>query len=305
VQIDVQGQLKTGPVSHQLSAGFERVVDYFHVDNYARDPAATPRAHTLDFFDSPYRQPVPANAPLGIFVETPTPLHTSFNKSKSTNNGWWGAYRAGFIGDRLLVTGSMRHETYETTSRETFFNTAGAIARVAPGAGVDGDATTGSFGALLHVNDTFSIYGAYMESFFPVTGSGTERVDGAIVRTFPLKPRSGEGVDLGVKFQSRNGGFSGYVAWWHIESDGRALTRNLGPNHDLTVQVTGQTSEGVETTFVVTPTANLQSIASYTYIDMRNARDFVRFDLGGRTDVRGIPRHAASLWNKYLFTTER
>ena len=114
---------------------------------------------------------------------------------------------------------------------------------------------------------------------------------------FPDNPQKGSGTDIGLKFTSPKGTFSGSVVAFDMELSN--IQRGVPGQGQLSVLSGRETYQGVESDFYWQPIPNWSLIANYTYTDAIVASDTVAAAVG--RPVASTPRHSANLWNKYSF----
>jgi len=144
--------------------------------------------------------------------------------------------------------------------------------------------TTGRLGALYRIDERWSPYASYSESFSP---SGT-KVSGSTGEL--LDATTGEQLELGVKFDLFSGALSGTASVYRIDRDGVPIQDPTDPT--LFVNGGEQRSEGFELDLAGRPAANVDVLASIGYVDAR-WEESTQVDEG--TPLRGVPQYSASL----------
>ncbi len=142
--------------------------------------------------------------------------------------------------------------------------------------------------------ETLSVYGSYGVSHLP--GSG-DQFSSLTLTTQTLEPEEFTNYEIGAKWDL-NPGLSLTGAVFQLD---RTNTAAADPNNAALIVQTGeQRSQGVELGLNGNVTGAWQVMAAYAYQDAR-IRTTTSAAPAGR-GVAGVPRHTASLWNKYRFS---
>ncbi|MCG2838370.1 TonB-dependent siderophore receptor [Photobacterium sp. WH77] len=147
-------------------------------------------------------------------------------------------------------------------------------------------------GGLMYLaSNGFAPYASYSESFEVLT-----TVDPATGKLY--KPLEGQQTEVGVKYTPEF--IDGYLnlALFDITQKNALVTN---PATYVKTQTGEATSQGVEVEGIGYLTDNLKLTASYTYTDARTDETYGK---GKEQRAALIPRHAASAWLDYDFTTE-
>lgn len=152
------------------------------------------------------------------------------------------------------------------------------------------DATTVQAGAAWRPRPELTLYSTYSESFLPNTfvNPDGERFD----------PQTGEGLDVGLKFDVLDGRVSGTVAWYDI--DFTNILRNDPSRPNYRIASGKENSRGVEADLVFAFTRNWTGTASVSTAKSRIVSDVSRRASEGKRP-ENIPDTTASFWTKYLF----
>ncbi|WP_188395444.1 TonB-dependent siderophore receptor [Oxalicibacterium flavum] len=240
----LQGKLQTGGVKHTLLAG----LDYTH---YQLDSASGGGGDTIDVFNPVYGNPVPLT-----LADQPR------NKQRQT-----GVYLQDQmkIGDKWIVVAGLRHDRVTNAS-----------------AGSDDEkssATTGRLGLMYLLDNGWSPYVSYSESFTPQAG-----LDFYGQR---YKPVEGEQIEAGVKYMPADGKSQFTAAVWRIKEKNQ-LTED--PGNPLNQIQAGETeNRGVELEWKASLTPSFDALAHYNYIELDD-------------QLSGIPQHQAAVWGKWRFS---
>lgn len=137
----------------------------------------------------------------------------------------------------------------------------------------DSDATTGRLGLLYVTESGWSPYVSYSESFTPVAGTNFygER----------YKPRKGEQVEAGVKYQPKGRALSVSVAAYELRETNRLTTDPTNPLNSIQA---GETeTSGVEFEALGKVGRHLDISGHYNYLDLDE-------------QLSALPEHQAGLW---------
>jgi len=231
-------------------------------------------------------------------------------------------YVGRFWDERLVVMMGIRDERFvrETPTLDGEMNLA-----------LDVEEQTPSFGAVIELVEGINLFGSYSESFNANGGVTRAQVNNNLstderrrfedllgLERFPLSKR-GEGWDIGLKSNWRDGLVSGTISYYQVEEtnlfsefdpDGTLndplnqeyLAANPGAQPELLpiqryrpygVAV----GEGLEMDLVIQPNADLSFVLSYTHYFKAIVE---RFD-GTELRVHETPQNRFSVWSKYDF----
>lgn len=161
---------------------------------------------------------------------------------------------------------------------------------------IDTAKTTPQVGALFRPVPAVSVFANSSQTFEP---SGL--IDAS---SRPVGPVTGKGSEVGVKVEAFDGRLSGALSTYRVKRSNIAR-RDFAREAELGILplyiLAGQEeSSGTELDFTWTPLRNYQAVFTYAY--MGTARTVSSGDanqIGVR--LHNMPRHMASLWNKYTF----
>lgn len=264
LQAELYGRFDTGPVRHQLLAGFEHGYDRLaYLDGriaYGQpigfdDPHPTGRPDAwLDTGDSRYEY-----ATTALYLQDEMAL------------GRW----------RVLLGG--RAERTDTLS----FYTGGidpALSRrdspFSPRAGLSFLATP-----------DLSLYASWARSF------RNEADAGLLQQGLTPKPTRGDQVELGVKSIFLDGRAEATLAWFDLRKKDAVVADPVDWN--LVLQTGELQSRGVEAELSMRPLDAWTLVASWAHIDATILEDSDPFLVGNR--LAGVPRTQASLWTSWSF----
>lgn len=262
-----RGSFSTGPFEHELMIGAmlqdvttDTDTAYLYALGYDFSTAGPDEAPGDRFWINPLEPVYNGNIPDGDLIDS------YFNDAPAASTRDTGFYINDQItaGNWNLLLG-LRHDNVETDNGVTV---------------QDDDATSYSVGVLYGTEIGLFPYVSYAESFEPVVG--TDNVTGAA-----LKPRDGEQIELGIKYQPGNGGAFATLAWFDIEESNLSNPNALvGANSQ---QEGVSTIHGVEFEAFV-PFGNFRWETNLSRVETENP-DGYRF--------ASVPRDQASTWISY------
>jgi iron complex outermembrane receptor protein len=157
----------------------------------------------------------------------------------------------------------------------------------------DDDKTTSRLALMYKTSVGIAPYVSYSESFEPLVGLD---IDGDA-----FKPKKGEQIEVGVKYQPENGS-SLYTASIY---DLREKYRQVSVVDPVT-QRSGEIQRGearvrgLELEALVAVNNNWDLVANYSYADTEVLEGTIGYDDGA--DLPSVPDHMASLWSKHRFS---
>lgn len=175
------------------------------------------------------------------------------------------------IGDALSVRLGVRHDKVRNT--------------VVGGATERDSATSVNLGAVYEVMPGVSPYASYSESFNPVSGTDAQG------RAF--KPKRGEQVELGLKWESQALPMQVTAAVFSLREENRLGTDPANPT--FSKQIGGSRVKGVELEGQARVGA-WQYLASYTYSNARASASSFGGNLDPDEQLEGMPKHMSSFW---------
>jgi iron complex outermembrane receptor protein len=262
VDNQLQADFYTGPFKHKVLAG----VDYVHTKSHS-DFRAT-NGGSIDMFTPSYGFPVlPASSSTPMMLRDDTQDQT-------------GVYLQDQIKlDRFTLTLTGRHDEAST---ETFD-------RLATTAKTQGDrANTGRVGLSYLFDFGLAPYVSYSTSFNPVLGS--DRLGN------PFKPTTGEGKEIGVKYQAPGSNLLFTAALFDIKQ------QNVQTPDPSDINFSVQTGEvqvkGFEFEVRGNVTRNLEIVGGYSHLDPKVTQ--TNDGNVGKYMIQ-VAREQASLWGVYTW----
>lgn len=240
----LQAKLQTGPLQHDLLVG----LDY---TRYQRDRQSGFAMDTIDVY-----APVYGNGVVATLADDPQSVQRQI-----------GLYLQDQIkiGKNWIVSAGLRHDRVNNAL-----------------AGSDDEesrATTKRVGVMYLLENGWSPYVSYSESFTPVAGTN------AYDQRF--KPVRGEQIEGGVKYMPVNGNSQFTAAIWKIDEKNKSTTDPSNPLNQIQV---GQTkNRGVELEWKAAITPTIDVLAHYNFTDLDKQLD-------------EVPRHQAAAWGKWRFS---
>ncbi|MGE8610816.1 MAG: TonB-dependent siderophore receptor [Achromobacter veterisilvae] len=261
---------RTGALDHTLLMG----LDYQKLDNQVAIGYGT--APSIDLFDPQYN----------LAIATPAVTQRIDQKRDQ-----WGLYMQDQIRwNRWIASLNLRHDWSSSTTDTRNPQTAAPSTR----ADQNERAWTGRAGVVYAFDNGISPYASYATSFEPLLGTD--------VSGDPFKPTKGKQYEIGVKYQPN--GWSGLftAALFDItQTNVRSSATGVPGQYQQLGEVR---SRGLELEANFRPLPNLNVIASYTYQDVKIAKDAPATAGGasnqGKTPYL-TPSHQAALWTDYTF----
>ncbi len=159
------------------------------------------------------------------------------------------------------------------------------------GGGTERDAATSvNVGAVYEVVPGFAPYISYSESFNPVAGAD------AAGRAF--KPKRGEQVEVGLKWEAQTMPLQATAAFYTLEEKNRLASDPV--NIGASTQIGKARIRGVELE-AMGQAGSWSLIGSYTYTRVRASASSFGSDLNDDEQFEGIPEHMASAWAVHDF----
>jgi len=281
-QSELTGRFDIGDTVHRFLVGYEKTV--FEQDQVARrQNNVVPRMNLKDPTVWDFTIPVAAEnralTPADFFTEQDT---WSF----------YGVYQAELLSSRLHTLLGLRYDVVDssTLNRRTTPGSLGVVPT--------SKSWTPQYGALFDLTKELGIFASYSESFTPNTSVNP---DGS-----QFDPATGEGKDIGLKYNATNGRFNATLSFFDISKVGivRQDTdrRNNDPLGGLWFIGSGEErSKGYEADIIMTPVENWQVTVSYAYIDAKVVANADNPSQEGNA-VGESPKQNFAMWNKYSFT---
>ncbi len=277
-QAFVNGNAKTGSVSHRILGGFD-----FGNKEYFADWG---QYFDIDTEDNPFD---PKNPNYTI----PANLYPQFDRVTSLEERAKNAgglmdqrYAAGYIQDEL---GFMENKLRLTLAGRYTYVTQGAW-----GGTPDKDYHfTPRVGVSASLDKQTSAYALYDQAFTPQ--SGILNTGGA------AKPLTGNNIELGIKRDWIDGKWSSTVAIYRILKNNEAIADpNSPPASQVRVEIGQKRAQGLEIDIRGTIVDGLNLIANYAYTDVKVTKDTYDGDAIEKGDiVPGYAKHTSNAWLSY------
>jgi iron complex outermembrane receptor protein len=272
----LQADFRTGPLVHKVLAG----VDYVDAKSTAIYSAST----TYDLFGNMIGALYPLNAYAPVYGQvSPNPyLYPSLDQTSKQSQV--GVYVQDEVKlDRFTLTLTGRHDQWQ----------ADTVNNLPPGGTIHQDfgAWTGRAGLSYLFDNGLSPYVSYSTSFQPLVGLTRANFTGEV-----FKPTTGEGKEVGIKFQPPGTKALFTMAAFDVKQQNVLTTDPSNPF--LSVQTGEVTVKGFEMDMKASLSNEIDIVGGYTYLE-----PIVTGSNTGNVgkDVVNIPRNYASLWGFYTF----
>lgn len=245
-------------------------LDYQHADIFEKNTDSD--APSLDIFNPIYAQALPAYTWADTYLVTQQKLDQLGLYAQDQLA--WGGWRA---------NAGVRQDWIRSSTTNFLDNN--ALQKQSD------KATTWRAGLLYLFDNGVAPYASYSTSFVPTIG--TDAYSNA------FKPTTGQQYEVGVKYQPTGFNAMFTASMFSLTEQNVITTDPNNPNNSI--QTGEERSRGVELQSKVNLAENFNLTAAYTYLDAKvtQANDGTQ---GFR--IWAIPRHAASLWADYKFTTD-
>lgn len=265
VDNQLSGIVMTGTVEHNLLIG----VDYLRLDSdvgYEDAPAPD-----IDLYNPDHH----------LIDGSQLSFSPGFSSQFSLDSEQTGFYFQDQmrIGKLVLIAGG-RYDSYESKQQ-------GILYGQAVDAKIDQNNTSWRAGALYELDNGFSPFISYAESFEPV--GGVDRFGNT------YEPSTASQWETGVKYSTPDKQTTGSVALYRIDKE-NVLTRDPNGTAYDKIQAGEVRSQGIEIEGRSQVTQNLNLIASYTYQDVEVTKD--NSGLQGKTQV-WVPDQTFTTWASY------
>lgn len=271
-QTDLILKTQTGGIGHVLLAGFE----------YANQDSAAERRDGV-FAGGGARRTVPLADP---FV-TPPFVGLTLVRSTQSEAHAYAVYAQDQIsfGEHFDVVAGIRYDRFELD-----------VANLVSGAGFSraDDLWSPRLGLVYKPMEPLSFYASYSRSYLPQSGDQFTSLDAS---TEALKPEQFDNYEVGVKWDILPA-LSFTAAAYRLD---RSNTRAADPLTGDIVLTGGQRSKGLELGLAGQITPDWQVSAGYT-LQEAEIRKATTAAPAGR-EVALVPRHQASFWTRYNFTS--
>lgn len=254
----LQGDVRTGPVQHKLLLGIDGTV------HDASQASADVQAMPLNVYAPVY----------GTFPE-PFLDGAAFTENKIRRLGILAQDQMKFS-DKLSLRAGVRRDRVRNA--------------VVGGAVNKDSATSINLGVVVEVLPGLAPYASYSESFNPV--AGTDAAGNA------FKPKRGEQVEAGLKWESQSMPAQATVALYSLKEKNRLANDPNNPN--ASIQIGEARVKGVEVE-AKADIASWSMLGSYTYTRARASATTWGGALDPNQQMEGIPEHVASVWAVHDF----
>jgi iron complex outermembrane recepter protein len=294
LNLDVSGKIETGPLKHDVLAGF----DYFwyHQQFHGDNPPnkVVPEVSQVNFWlpsgisfvNYPYLKAVEAYA------------RSSIGNSKQTDFGYYLQDDISYNDFIHLLLGGRYDVAFDANSEFSFTST-GPCYPVCDGhynPPWKGNPTEHKYspnvGLLMKVTPEVSLFGSYSRSFASSNAASLS------FNNQPLPVQEAKQFEAGVKASLLDGAITGSIVWFDLYRTNTTAPDLAHPGFSVAV---GQVrSEGLEFDVAGQMTDNISLIGSYTYDDAQIVADTTTgtgATLGKR--FQGVPRHAGNVWAVY------
>jgi iron complex outermembrane recepter protein len=304
-QIDFTGAYYWGDTSLRWVAGWERLDFQFRGTTWGRDrsPGATtaaPRAYFNPDFARNLRPNEIGYQP-GAAIPSPTfptiiegeAFDTVYTDDGQENvvNSFYGLLQFSAFSDRMFLMGGLRRESGKATDTVYVANRNRVQNPPTVIENPKDEATVPQVGGSFKVLPGVNLFASYSESFKPQRGVARDQ-QGVI---FKKPPQTGEGTDIGLKFNTHEGRFSATVSYFDItvrDIMGRDSLGDGSPGWDILID--GRQVDGFEFDGLWRQGGN-QLLVSYSNVSGEGVGAVAG------NPVPNLPDERFALWNKYSF----
>ncbi|MBC3868846.1 TonB-dependent receptor [Undibacterium oligocarboniphilum] len=277
-QTDVSWGLNTGSVRHKLLGGVE--LGRQETDNFRNTAYFQTGGGLLTSINAALANPV-ASTPV-IFRQSAT----------DANNHGTVTTKAIYLQDQIELSSQwqfiagLRRDSFDVdfTNNRTGDRIRTTDTPVSPRAGL-------VFKPLTEV----SLYLSYSKAFVPRAG---DQLSSLTLTNQVLDPEEFKNLELGAKWDI-NPGLSATAALYQLDRSNIAVSDPSDPSKSILVD--GQRSRGLELGLSGKLSRDWSMMAGYAYQDAKITKTQSATALAGAT-LAQVPRHSASLWNRYDFS---
>lgn len=280
-QANLQWQVTTGPVGHIILLGGE----------YTSQDSRNERIN--GFFDPVVLSS--ANRRRTIGLSDPVRVPPVFFRSGASGNGNRAVAselgQASFyaqdqisLGDKVDIIAGIRYDKFDLNITNLF--TGQIFSRT-------DDLWSPRLGVVYKPVPQASVYASYAKSFLPQSGDQFLSLD---LTGAALKPETFDNYEIGAKWDIQPG-LSFTAAYYRLD---RTNTRAAGPVAGTTVLTGAQRTRGVELGLTGRVTPKWQTSFGYAYTKADITKTTTAAPAGRL--IAQVPRHQASLWNRYDMT---
>ncbi|MEA4981802.1 MAG: TonB-dependent receptor [Paludibacter sp.] len=266
-QFFLNGDLKTGNITHRILTGLDMGIKSFY-----HDWAQTAALKSLNIYNPVYGQIAASEYPV---FDRELPLRQRGVHYQQSYFGYYLQDEISLLRDRLRLTIAARY-----TTAASFDPYSGAI---------ESSKLTPRFGASFSFDKNTSAYGVYDQAFVPQAG--------ADFNGNSFDPVTGNNIEFGVKREWLGGNWVSNLSVYHITKK-NILTSD--PNHQyFSIQLGQSVTKGIEFDLRGQITDNLNVTANYAYTDGKVTKDTdpARVNVA----IPGISTHIANGWLTYKF----
>lgn len=190
----------------------------------------------------------------------------------------------------LTVVAGLRHDKFDSTTEQTDASKGAVYSNKT----IDNSATktSGRFAAIYDLDNGFSPYASYSQSFQPVVGSN-------FVTNKAFEPTTADQLEVGIKYLSPDRATQGTLAVFDITQ------KNVVVADEISYRSQTQTGEITSKGFEVSGSHMLSDwvdiAASYSYTDAEITEDEFNPDVVGNTPAQ-TAKYKATLWADYYAT---
>lgn len=277
----------TGPLTHRMLVGGEYYSDRFSGIG-ARERATPNRTNYIVRLPSPYdnvtrewnTEFIPAFNPIQDFAPSPRPEHlptpTRGDDRETYGYAFYLTDQIVFWQERMRLLGGVRYERFFTDNFIT-------------GQEGDEDQVTFQVGGLFRINETFSLFTSYSESFYRNEFFNQFGPPGMAGKLAP--PQLGDGIDFGVRIEALNNRLTGNIAYFDLNQTNILMMGTDEANNPVQRLSGARNSRGMEMDFHFAVTPGWQVIFNYAYLRTR--------DISAGLPFPNVPRHQGGLWTRY------
>jgi iron complex outermembrane recepter protein len=295
INLDVAGEVKTGPLDHKLLFGF----DYFDYHSlYLGDnpgPKAVPEIPAFNVW-----APVYGGINWSVLAAQQAYAHNNKSRNQSIDAGYYVQDDISYDDFIHFLIGGRYDIAFDASSELAFATVSGSpcyplcdghynppwkgnptYRKISPNGGL-----------LVKLTPEYSIYASYSESF------GNSNATARSASGTQFKPQEGQQFEIGAKASLLGGKVTASIAAFDL-----TLTNVLTAdpvNTGYSIAAGKVRSRGVELDVAGQITDNISIIGSYTYDDAMVVKDNT-IGTGAILGKRqpGVPRHAGNIWAKY------
>lgn len=287
-QNDFSIRLETGKIEHNILVGGEYYRDRFDRRSAAETaPEGSNSRYYVrlpspyDFITREWSVETTFLNPIGDWAPSPRPedlqAPSVSNNVETEGEAYYLINQMVMMEEALRVVAGVRYETYDS---KDFLTTR---------TGSESDIVYQG-GAMYNFSDAWSIFASYSESFYR-NEFYARSADPTLVGSL-APPQEGEGIDIGLKWETADGKFAGTFAFFDLSQSSILVNTQVNGVPDQ-ILAGERTSKGVELDMHYAPRENWQVIFNYAYIDAE--------DVETGMEMPNVPEHQASVWTRYEF----